>query len=279
MVQPHISLVDAIFMVPVQHLYGSFICLKIFLGEDDQAEQLPERFELFPSAHQPVRCGGSGDSDSHLTVFVDLPVQRHSVNVFVDGELGDDRFGRNAFFDYPVRQDADQDAFPVWSCILWAYIPFYIEKSGLNLQYLGHFFPDLCTARSGFGRLYDDLFSGQLFRQAHTAGSFGSFLRCRLLLLLHGAGQLFLYRLGDTELKQIHLAISGTAVAFLALKPKNILAEFIQLETQIGDHMVFFNNNPFFFSKNLFFFGQHQQGLFIQFFVVRLLVFHSLNIS
>jgi hypothetical protein len=32
---------------------------------------------------------------------------------------------------------------------------------------------------------------------------------------------------------------SGTAVAFLALKPKNILAEFIQLETQIGDHMVF----------------------------------------
>ena len=64
------------------------------------------------------------ETTSHFTVFVNLPVQRHPVNVFVNGELGDDRFGRDALFDYPVRKHTDQDAFSIWSGILWAHIPF-----------------------------------------------------------------------------------------------------------------------------------------------------------
>jgi hypothetical protein len=42
------------------------------------------------------------------------------------------------------------------------------------------------------------------------------------------------------ELKKRHLVITATAGAFLALKSKNIPAELIQIESQIGDYIVFF---------------------------------------
>jgi hypothetical protein len=44
MVQPHVALKDAIFMISIQYFYGTFIHLDLIMGENDQAKQHPERF-------------------------------------------------------------------------------------------------------------------------------------------------------------------------------------------------------------------------------------------
>jgi hypothetical protein len=103
-------------------------------------------------------------------------MQRHSVNVFIDGELGDNRFKRNALFDYPVRKRSDQDAFIGWSGILWADITLYIGTGWYNLQQFRNFFANLHTPLGRFRWLDHDIFSSEFFRKGDTSGTFGSFL-------------------------------------------------------------------------------------------------------
>ena len=130
-----------------------------------------------------------------------------------DGQLGDDRFGRNAFLNHPIRKYSDEDALSVWFGILGTDITLDIERRGNDLQYFGDFFSDFHTVLDRFGRLDDDLFSSELFGKRHTAGAFGSFLGSRLCGHCGSLGKLLLLGPGGTEFKKSELVFARLAVA------------------------------------------------------------------
>ena len=136
---------------------------------------------MFPSFDHPVRGCRSWNVDSQSAIFVYLPVKGQSINILIKYHLSNQSIRRNSFVNDSIRKRACDDACTIWAGILGTNVALDIKLCGNQIQYFCHLFTDLYTVTHIFGRLYDDGFSSQVFRQYHTACSFSSFLGCFLL--------------------------------------------------------------------------------------------------
>ena len=266
-IHPHISLVDTVFVVPVQYFNRGLIRLQVFLVDHQQLEQLPERGQLFPAFHHPVRGGGCRYANPHSGIFVYLPVQRHAVHIFVYDHLCHYRLGRNAFFYHPVRKGCDNNSFAIWPRVFRADITFYIKFCRGKLQYFGYFFTNYFAARDIFvgSKVMSSLlrFSGNTILPAPLARFFGFFTAGFSIDACSLSSSCLAWLVPNSK-RSICPSPAFGATNFSLFFAKNIFTEFIELKTQGCDFFFFLRDG--------------QQRLLVEFFVVDCCVFHDIKI-